>query len=264
MSSEEIVTRIQAGDSLAMGELWEAVSRFVQWMANRVILKLGEQSVVQADDLINAGYIAMTKAVKGYKRECGAFTTWLSKYLQNEFNSAMGFRNASDRAYNNALRLQAVLYTDADGEEMTLEDAIADRKTAWTEEAMEERAYREQLRSACRDVLNAIPPQFGDILRDRYLSGKSMEAIAEESGLSVSAVQARERQALRRVRSSSKTQGLLSFYCFDYYNGVGFGSFENSGMSIQERYLINLEKLEAMEQEKRLKNAQKMDELNYC
>lgn len=63
MTNEELATAIQSGETERMAELLAGVENLVKWKANRVLSALSAPIGVEFDDLCNAGYIALTKAV---------------------------------------------------------------------------------------------------------------------------------------------------------------------------------------------------------
>ena len=64
-----------------------------------------------------------------------------------------------------------------------------------------------------------------------------------------------ETKGLKILRQPETAANLIAFYDFSYYTGTGLGSFQKSGLTIQEKYLIleeqMKEKRERLEREER-------------
>lgn len=56
-----------------------------------------------------------------------------------------------------------------------------------------------------------------------------------------------ENKGLKILRQPDTAAVLIEFYDFSYYTGTGLGAFQQSGLTIQEKYLI----LEEQKKEKR-------------
>ena len=64
-----------------------------------------------------------------------------------------------------------------------------------------------------------------------------------------------ENKGLKILRQPDTAAVLIEFYDFSYYTGTGLGAFQQSGLTIQEKYLIleeqKKEKRERLEREER-------------
>ena len=64
-----------------------------------------------------------------------------------------------------------------------------------------------------------------------------------------------ENKGLKILRQPETAANLIEFYDFSYYTGTGLGAFRQSGLTIQEKYLIleeqKKEKRERLEREER-------------
>ena len=63
MTNEELAVRIKQGERDKLEELWNQVERFIWKMANRRAYSLEGRNGVTAEDLYQAGYLAMVDAV---------------------------------------------------------------------------------------------------------------------------------------------------------------------------------------------------------
>lgn len=256
MSIEELVAAIQAGDLSLMEELWDAVVNLVKWKAKRVMTYLellGDSKRVEFDDLVQSGYFALVAALKTYKPECCSFSTWLMYYLQSAFADTAGYRTNQGREQNRADSLDRPLTNDENSSPMG--DFIPDHTAAAALESIEEREYQKQLHEALEAALAAIPTKYGQVLQLRYLENQSLSEAGTAIGISAERVRQMENKGLKILRQPETAANLIQFYDFDYYMGTGISSFQQSGLTIQEKYLIleeqKKEKRERMEREER-------------
>lgn len=245
MSNEEIVVRIQAGETDLMEQLWAGVERLVRWKVRRVSKAIDGRYGVESDDLYQSGYLAMTSAVETYKPENGAFSTWLMFYLRTAFAEATGFRTTTGRMepINNAVSLNKPLGDEEDG--ASFGDLVPDPKAAATMDAVEETLWREQLHEALEGVLAELPEEQSTVLRQRYYDQQTFVGTAQSLGKTPEEVRKLEGKGLKALRHYKLANRIRPFYDFDCYAGTGLSAFRNSGMSVQERYLIKQERTAA-------------------
>lgn len=256
MSNEELAIQIRNGVPERMGELWEQVESLVKWKAKRIMTALelrGNMCGVDFDDLVQCGYLAMVAAVDTYDPESGFFSTWLMYHLQNEFAEITGYRTKRGRnePLNDAVSLDKPL--GEDGEGGLFGELIPDQRATATMESVEEREYREQLHEALEKALSAIPENYSEILRLRYYQGMTLEESGKLLGISGEQVRQREGKGIRKLRAPKVAANLRPFYDFDFYCSTGLSSFQNSGLSIQEKYVI----MEEQRRERECKKKQK-------
>lgn len=251
MSNEEIVGMIQEGRADLLEELWQQIARLVHWKANRVIASLGTYRAVEFDDLYQSGYLAMVAAVETYRPDTGKFSNWFMYYLKTAFAEAGGIRSQkqSKDPLHSAIRLEMPIGDD-EGEGVLL-DLIPDPAGELDLINTEERVYQQQLHDALETVLNRLHEDQQIMLRKRYYEGHSIVQLAEERGVTTEAVRQAERNGLRSMRMPRNQKLLRPFWEHDFaYTGYsGLGAFRRSGMSVQERYLIQKESAEKHEEQ---------------
>lgn len=262
MSNEELVAEVQQG-KYRMGELWEQVEKLVRWKAHRVMTALEGRGGVEFDDLYQSGYLAMVAAVGSYKPECGAFSTWFMLHLKTAFAEATGYRSAKQRRdpLHRAISLDTPLTDETDSDDLM---AITPDPAGMNGlDVAEEAIYRQQLHDALEAVLGAIPEQYSEVLRQRHYEGLTLAEIAERRGVAAERVRQMEGKAIRQIRRPSIACHLRPFYDFDFYCGTGLGSFQHTGMSIQERYLIlEEERSEKAERERQEREHRRREKKN--
>lgn len=251
MSNEELAAAIQAGED-RMGELWDQIKGLVKWKAKRImtVLECCPGRGVEFDDLYQSGYLAMVDAVESYDPAAGsAFSTWFGFYLKTAFAEAAGYRTQKGRKepLNNSISLDTPLTDDADSDDLI--DVIADPAGLRWRDSLEESIWRKQLQEAVESAMSTVPEQYREVLRQRYWENMTLRDIGDLHGISWERVRQMEKKGLRILRQPKSAGHLYPFCDFDFCSGTGLGAFRNSGMSVQERYLIVEEK--RMEREAR-------------
>ena len=240
MSNEELVAAIQAGED-RMGELWLQIEKLVRWKAQRIANALKDWGRVELEDLIQSGYLAMVAAVNTYQPGSGTFANWLMYYLRTEFAKAAGYR--TDKKRNDPLQYSVSLDAPLGGEdESRLMDLLDDPSSVM--EDQENALWLQQLHDALDAALDAIPPQYGEVVRARYFGERSLEEVAQEKGISGERVRQLEKKGVRLLREPEHACYLYPFYEFDFYCGTGLQAFKRKGMSVQDQYLVIMEQRE--------------------
>ena len=238
MELNEIVKLIQEGHTELYAELWERVRRFVKMKAHDHLREsfgfdgCRGHGGVELDDLIQAGFIAVTNAAKAHDPEKGSFLTWLSFHLQTAFNEAMGLRKRTQ---------DPIDYCCSVDREGWILNAIPGSNDI---AEVEERIYNDQLKKALEKALNEIPEREAEILRKTYFEDKTLKRSGEEIGVSC--------ERARMIRSAGldsmrKNKGLKQFLQdeMDYYHRVGIRAFNSTRTSSTEMLAlrrIDLEK----------------------
>ena len=156
MSNEELVALIQAGDRDRIVELWHQVQRMVYKQAARWAGVGG----TTLEDLEQAGFIAVLRAVDTYDPTKAKFSTHLFQRLRAEFSAATGYN--SKRSWfdplQNAVSLDAPL---EDSEDATLADFIPDPAAAAEMDSVE-------VRIGVAAILAELPEEQQRAVRGKY------------------------------------------------------------------------------------------------
>ena len=111
-------------------------------------------------------------------------------------------------------------------------------------EAVEERAYQRQLKHAIDRALSELPADVADVLRPRNYDRLTLDEIGERWKLSRERIRQMENKGIRKLREPRIACILRPFMDFDFYSSTGLTAYQQSGMSVQERYV-------AMEEQRR-------------
>jgi RNA polymerase sigma factor (sigma-70 family) len=157
VSNEELVALIQAGDRDRIVELWHQVQRMVYAQATRWA-GLGGTTI---EDLTQAGFIAMLRAVDTYDPTKAKFSTYLFRRLRAELSAATGYN--SKRSWfdplQSAVSLDAPLTDDDDSD--TFADLIPDPAAEAAIEGMD-------VRLGVAEVLAELPEDQQRAVRGKY------------------------------------------------------------------------------------------------
>lgn len=240
MSNEELVAAIQSGETERMGELWEQIEKFIAWKAQRIMAMVDESHTIEVADLIQSGYFALVAAVKSYKAGGAPFLKWLSLHLKTAFAETVGYRTvrAQKDPIHSALRIDQPFEGESGA---TFGEMLQDATASATMETIEDGLWHTQLHDALEAALDSIPPQYSEVIRKRYYDGKALKEIADEKGRTMERVRQLESQGLQQLRKSEYACNLRPFYEFDFYCSTGLQTFRNTGLSVQEQYLIIME-----------------------
>lgn len=244
-TNEQIVELIRQGRTDLYLELWNRLRRFIGKMAyKRIVSSRGFNGNpcggVEIEDLIQAGYLAMTEAVKTYDPAEGMFNTWLGFYLRKAFNEAQGIRHGEGRAIDKAVSLDKPIYEDSDE---TLLDMVASTLSDGRDdyEAADDKIYNDELRAALERALDEIPEGQAKILRRTELDNKTYREAGEEIGVSKERVRQLRRDGINSLRQN---RGLRLFLQdqINYYLHVSKETFNSTHQSSTE--LLALRRIE--------------------
>lgn len=250
MSNEELASLIKAGERGYIGQLWEQVYNLIAWKANKVIIELNGRGGVTVEDLCQSGYFALERAVKLFDPDCGTFASIFMYCLQTEFACAAGYRTEKQKKsmLNNALSLDEPINNDENSCPKLANTRDPDSESAY--DSVEESIWQKQLHDALEAALDDIPQKYSAVLRRRYYRDETLKEISDELGIAPETVRQTEKKGIRLLRQPKYAHKLHPFYEFDFYCGTGICTFRDTGMSVQERYLIIMEERQKQRQER--------------
>ncbi|MGM9601128.1 MAG: sigma-70 family RNA polymerase sigma factor [Faecousia sp.] len=185
MTNEELVSMIQGGEWDKLLELWEQVRRFVWRQAKRREFALDGAGGITSDDLVQAGYLALVRAVDHFDPTAGGtFLTYFGYWLKAAFNQAAGLHTKRNREdpLQSAISLDTPL-TDDLGDPLTLADAISDPAAEVEMEDVDERDRQVRLHAALEAALAQLPEDQRKAIRDKYYRGQRVDSKAHAAAL---------------------------------------------------------------------------------
>ncbi len=242
MTNEEIAVQIQQGRTDLYLQLWENVKRLIVQEAEKRYFISGGRGGVEIEDLVQCGFLALVSSVRYFDISSGwKFTTYLTKTLQTEFATAIGYRTDKKKRdpLNTAISLDAPLDDDDDG---TYYDLIEDPNGNFEDKAIEQ-TWLADLRQELRKALAAIPEDQSEMIQMRYGKGLSVDQISKSRSIDPKAVRSLESKALYSLRRPQIRSRLERFVDEEtpYYEKWGLHAYSNTGMSAVEHLAIKRE-----------------------
>lgn len=197
MTNEGLVLRIKEGETGLIPQLWEQVERFVWQKASRRHYTLNGFGGVTAEDLYQAGFFALLRAVESYEPGAGmSFVGWLAIQLKDVFAETAGYKTIRGRRepLNNAASLEEVIADD--GDSFTIADTLVDTQA---ERAFVDIEIREMAEIVSRAV-KTLSDQQREVVRLRYWSGLNLEEAGRVMGINRGAAARLEQKAMLRLR----------------------------------------------------------------
>lgn len=205
MTNEELALLIQAGERDRIPQLWEQVRRFIERQSSRWVYHLEGKGGVTAEDLSQAGFFALLRAVESFDPAQGyKLLAYLKLPLKTEFNRAAGYKTKRDRLDP----LQDYISTDApvgEEEDTPLLDLLADPATELCYAEIEE----EDRRAAVQELLSCLSESQRSVIRARYWHELTFEETAKALGVDKKEAVKLEQQALRTLRHPANREKLM-------------------------------------------------------
>lgn len=189
------IARAVQGGTADILELWLACRSYVWQQAARWYRAFEGRRGVELDDLEQAGYEALVRAVAVWKPELGGFLTALTFCLRSAFAATYGMQTtrAEKDPINNAASLDAPLAgTD---EDCTLGDTVLDEES----ERAFDIAERVERCQAVRRAVLCLPPEQREALIAEFWRSERPDPKARS-------------KALRALRHPSVSRMLKTYY----------------------------------------------------
>jgi len=236
-------------DSEYIKPLWLAVYRLITLWANKRIIAANDPRY-DADDLTQAGYFALIRAVEQYPADSPyKFTTYLHYHCRSEFNQVAGIRSSKREPY--LYSLDKPLTDDGD---YTLVDTLEDTDSTEEINNTTDRIYNEQLHNTLETALDSLPERSRYVLKAHFYEDKTYKDMADYLGVTATYPRQLVVDALRQLRRG-KIIRMLKDFDYDRYSvrHSGYASFrynmESSVETIAMKKLELEERLKQMERE---------------
>jgi RNA polymerase sigma-70 factor (ECF subfamily) len=175
--NEALITRAQAGNASAIGELYEL---YQDDLFRYLFYRVSDE--VSAEDLTSEVFLRVIKALPGYQRNKVPFRAWIFRIAHNL--TVDHYRKESVR---NHIEIDEHLITDQVGPEQVVEQNLDIQRLV--------------------EALRALTPDQREVIILRFVLGLSIREAAqsvEKSDTAVKAAQRRGLQALRRILEERK------------------------------------------------------------
>lgn len=219
------------GDPTLMAELWEAVQRLIKLWAYKYAYRATAENgtrILEADDLVQAGYLALVDAVRRYDPNKCAFTTLLWFCTRNHFAKVAGLRGRKNRPELYTLSLDTPISNDGDA---CFGDMLADPNADFEDDILAQAALRQD----CADLLTEIgnlPDKQRQALTLTACDGLTAVAAAKAMGCSDTAVKHHVDNGAAAIRSTATGRRIREDrYPFKH---VGVSRFKSTRISAVE------------------------------
>ena len=249
MTNEELAIKIQAGEQNLIAELWEQNKGLFYLHANKLYIKYRERcdsAGVEFDDIVQTGYFALCDAVQAFQADGEyKFTSYIPFHLLNHFYALLGIKWHKKKWIVRDMLNQASSLDESIGDDdsnITRMDTVEDPESGKAFEAVIDDVFQSELRETFEKLISKLPEYYAATIRGRYFEGKKQGDIAAQMGVSHTAVNAYEREALRKLKKEPELQAYHDEILLRYaYKGTGFASFREHWASSVERAVIEAE-----------------------
>lgn len=210
MTNEEYALKIQQGNTDFYTELWENLKGLIAVYANKFIITHSEKCIangVTSEDLIQSGFIALSKAVKDYKPNKGyLLSTYLTLHLKCVYNELIGRKTSKRDVLEICTSLNVPMGDESDTELM---DTVVDNTNPY--EALEDQIFQAQLANALRQCLDTLPDNLKAVINAHYFDKLTYAEIESRQCLTNGSGSRLEFKALQKLRIGENKKRLEPF-----------------------------------------------------
>lgn len=221
--------------------MWSQVEKLIWYKANSYSSQyegLCSQAGVTTEDIYQAGFFALLKAVEAYKPDEEIPLVGYLKYpFANEFNQLTGRRTRKQCTLNSALSFEST----KDGDAPALLDSIADESAENDLENIIDKEYTLSLRKALDQAIDSLSRNQVYIIRGQFFEDLTKDVLAERLKISRGRVQALQNEAFRALRKRTELKPFRDEIISRFAYKGSFGTWKNTGMSPQEQIILRLE-----------------------
>ena len=214
MTNEELAIRIQNGELGLIGELWDQNVGVIKLHAYDLFNRYRDRcasSGVEADDIYQVCFFALTDAVKAFCKDSGyKLTTYMKYPLMTHFNALTGIRTTKRDALNYADSLDEPIGDN--NIDATRLDMVADLKSEQPFRAIENgdgETVQCELSDIIEKFISKLSGNRAAVIRGRWIDRKSQNEVAAELGLSKQRVSQLERDELKKLCSHKEIKNVL-------------------------------------------------------
>ena len=201
MTNEEIVERIQAGETELIEQLWGQVERFVRYRANIVAERIESakgSAICDFDDLLQSGFFALLKAIDHWRpdMEC-KFISYFANCLKTSMAEA-SFHRTGKQLSDPTVFARSLDAPICDDSEVTLGEVTADSRDPI--EALENEMYNEAARQAIGSLLGLLMENEREVIERHFFAGERYTEIAKDMKITKQRVNQLKDAAFRKMR----------------------------------------------------------------
>lgn len=178
---------------------------------------------VDIEDLAQAGYMGLIKAVQTYDESKGAFSTWTGLYIKMEIRKVLGLSRRDQRADHGAASLDEML---PGAEDITLLDTLE------SADNIEGEYDQDELVQGVRGIVDTLAEPERELVQLHDLQGIRLSAAGRACGLNPSAANHIYSKAMRNLRRNPHLRALAKAHHLDrvtsWYQHVGIERYKST------------------------------------
>ena len=181
------------------------------------------------EDLIQAGYIGLMRAVQTYDESKGIFSSWAVIYIKLEMRKVLGINRGKQRADMNAASLDEVVPGTEDATLLDTLEAIDDIEGGFD---------HAELVQGVRSAVELLPDPQSTLVDMHDLQGRELAEIGNRCGLTANAAYKAHRNGLKKLRRDPQLLALARAHHLDrrtnWYRHVSAKRYKTTWMSSTE------------------------------
>lgn len=247
LSDEELVLRIQNGETQLIETLWNQVKGLVTWKAKKFYFGFPHRA--EMGDYIHSGFLAMVSAIKKYRHIDGGFSFahLLLQESVTQFRKIAGIHTLYKAdgpevhfdLLMDARSLDAPIKSSSDKiSDQSFGDTIIDHKTEYTIRDLEDRLSIQKDADAVRNAMKRFLPQRTQELIERFfVQGESIDSLAQAYHSTKRGISSPLYRGVELLRELPELQSLKSGYIdrnTNFYHSKGVSAFLSDHISVVE------------------------------
>ena len=181
------------------------------------------------EDLVQAGYIGLMRAVQTYDESKGIFSSWAVIHIRLEMRKVLGICRRIQRADSNAISLDEVVPGTEDATLLDILEAPVDIEGDYD---------HVELVKGVRKAVDNLPAPESTLVRMHDLQGKELAAVGNRCGLSADVAYRTRRNGLKRLRKDPRLLELARAHNLDrrtnWYRHVSTEQYQSTWTSSTE------------------------------
>lgn len=249
ITNEELALRIRGGERELIPVLWEQCRRFIYKHARQHLPRCGDTRI-EISDLLDAGFEGLVTAVEGFDPTAGcSFLGYLQLHLKSAFIEACGRNCRHPDPLLGSCSLD-IPRGDEDNS-CTLQKVIPDPGAAEPFDRLIDDMALEADYKAAVTAMGSLVPEQREIIKAHYLTGQTLEQIAQARGKSKERIRQIERDGLKNLLRQRRVQRLAENWAAraidrktNFYREKGACAFQSTGTSAVEDIVEAHERME--------------------
>lgn len=156
--------------------LWRQVQKLCMQFVRPYRYIISKNNAIDYDDVEQASFLAVERAVRAYRPDDGAFGTILNYYVKSEMNALLGLQGRTRQEHYNAISADVPMYEDSTA---SVIDNVADDSLPDADDGLLSDDVGREVRAA----IERLSDKQARVVRGCYLEGLSLVAVAEREGM---------------------------------------------------------------------------------